>query len=131
MDNSDWPPHNLISSAAGCAGEPDDAAGCGQVVSELSLTDSGVAAGSSAGGAIADGPFDEATALVPPQTLREFERALRHLGFTRQQATSIARHGFAGTGRIDAGPPAAETPAESDRLRAATDRITRLLKDLS
>jgi len=67
---------------------------------------------------------------VPPQTLREFERALRRLGFTRQQATSIARHGFAGAGRDDGSPPA-ETPGESTRLRAATDRLTRLLKDLS
>lgn len=37
----------------------------------------------------------ETPAPTPPQTLREFETALRGLGFSRKQAATIARNGFA------------------------------------
>ena len=47
-----------------------------------------------AGALQAKAEASETPAPTPPQTLREFEAALRGLGFSRKQAASIAKHGF-------------------------------------
>lgn len=43
-----------------------------------------------------------------PQTLREFERCLRGLGYSQREAKGIARQGFAFVGGADAGPDLSE-----------------------
>lgn len=57
----------------------------------------------------------------PPQTLREFERALRTLGFSQRQAAHIARGGFKA---IRPEPDATDI----DELRAALERRAAALK---
>lgn len=37
---------------------------------------------------------DSAASKSKPQTLRDFERALRDIGYSRNEATAIARGGF-------------------------------------
>jgi len=66
------------------------------------------------------------TPVKPPATVREFERALRGMGFTRKQAADIARLGFSH------GTAAAELDdSESDEtqpLREALNSFARILK---
>lgn len=61
---------------------------------------------------------------TPPQTMREFERALRTLGYTRLQAERIAAKGFAGVTATAAPEP---EPASDDMqaLMAALQRRAR------
>jgi hypothetical protein len=80
--------------------------------------------------------MDESEAqATPPQSLREFERALRGMGFTRLQATHIARHGFApGTAAPDEATAEPPAPAPADdtstrALAAALERLRASLKD--
>jgi hypothetical protein len=45
----------------------------------------------------AHGPTEpETPALSPPRTAREFDQAMRALGFSKRQAKTIASHGFRG-----------------------------------
>ena len=75
--------------------QPSDEAGSSEVDAQSGTDSAGCAGGLQAGA----GPTVSPT---PPATLREFEHALRGLGFTKRQAESIARHGWA------RGLPAAE-----------------------
>lgn len=60
-----------------------------------------------------------------PQTTREFERALRGLGFSQREAAGIALHGFKATGdAVDS-----NIQAELSELAALLARNTNLLKD--
>lgn len=84
------------SLAAGCADDLESAAGCGQVPSEC--VDAALEPQPAA--ECAGAPTPEAAATdpsappSPPKTVRELEAALRGLGYSRSQATNIARHGF-------------------------------------
>lgn len=76
------------------------------------------AAGERAGCA-APAPVDAGSPKAkPPQNLREFERALRGLGFTRLQAEHIARQGFSGA--------TANTPTAPEPEPKADIRLTEL-----
>jgi hypothetical protein len=57
--------------------------------------------------------------------MREFERALRGLGFSRLQAEHIARKGF--NGATAAAEPIPE-PAPPDNVRHAIERLARAMK---
>ena len=63
---------------------------------------------------------------TPPQTMREFERALRALGFTRLQAQHIAAKGFAGV--TAAAAPEPEPAPDMTSLMAALQRRASALK---
>ena len=63
----------------------------------------------------------------PPQTVREFERALRGLGFTRPQAMNIARRGFGAVTANAALEPEPE-PEHIEQLRNAMERLAQSLK---
>lgn len=67
---------------------------------------------------------DEPGASLPPskpRTCREFERALRNLGFTQREAKTIASHGFKGL--------ALEDPKEDvSELAALVERNVSLLQ---
>lgn len=81
------------------------------------------AAGDSAGCA-APVPVDaSSTKATPPQSLREFERALRGLGWTRLQAQHIAAKGFQGVTAAAAPEPEPEPDMQS--LVAALQRRAR------
>jgi hypothetical protein len=86
-------------------------------------------------GCAAQAPADASDAqATPPTTVREFERALRGLGFTRHRAAEISRHGFAlGTAAPDEATtePPAPVPASDtqQRLAAALGRLMRTIKD--
>lgn len=60
--------------------------------------------------------------LSPPKTEREFERALRGLGYSKRQAREIAARGF---------KVAAETKPldDTDELSALIERIKRLFDE--
>lgn len=110
---------------AGCVGtnpEADDA-GCASESGERPMEATLQAEVDSAGCADTKPAGESNQRATPPQTVREFERALRTLGFSRLQAASIARRGFSGVTA-----PADSEPSESERLRAAIDRLARLTK---
>lgn len=112
MDNDD----NLVH--AGCvAGPVAPGAGCVQATRDDGQAAATPTAGPASAGRAAAPATDEAsTKATPPQTVREFERALRELGFTRLQAASIARQGFSGA------TAAAPEPSEFEQLRDALRR---------
>lgn len=120
MGQNDDAPH------AGCVGAPEASAGCVEATgSRPAGADAPPDAPGSAGcapDARADSSEPKAT---PPATVREFERALRTLGFTRQQAARIARQGFDGAQDAPADGP---SPADLDKLNAAAERLLRILK---
>jgi hypothetical protein len=85
------------------------------------------AAGDGAGCA-AQAPADASEAqATPPRTVREFERALRALGFSRPRAHDIARYGFAGPAPEAPAVPEPD-PADINRLRSAAERLQRLIQ---
>jgi hypothetical protein len=66
----------------------------------------------------------------PPRTVREFERALQGLGFTRRQAASIARDGFKAAGQPDHAEPEPE-PDDRAALDTLRDALKRNLAHLN
>ena len=58
----------------------------------------------------------------PPKTEREFERALRGLGFSKRQAREIAARGFKAAGET-------KPLDETDELSALIERIKRLFDE--
>ena len=119
-DNHDQP-------HAGRVGAQDTDAGCVLGLGETGPANAPPPAdGDSAGSASPTTDAKDATPAKPPQTVREFERALRGIGFTRPQAEAIARKGFIGA--IAAAEPE-PTPAEPDHLRAALQRLAHAMKD--
>jgi hypothetical protein len=111
---------------AGCVEAPDARAGCAQAAGEIGPSGDAPppVAGDGAGCAAPAAADDESSKATPPATVREFERALRGLGFTRQQAAHIARHGFAEAHSAPAEPADTELLA----LRAAVERRAAALK---
>ncbi len=62
------------------------------------------------------------TAPVKPQTIREFERALKSLGYSQRESTAIAKGGFKALGIADPEPDLSE-------LAAVIAKNISLLKD--
>lgn len=56
-----------------------------------------------------------------PQTIREFERALRELGYTNRESASIAKRGFKAL--------STDAPQDLSELAALLERNTSILKD--
>ena len=113
---------------AGCVGTQDTDAGCVQGLGETGQASApppadGDSAGSASPATDSKGP----TPAKPPQTVREFEHALRALGFSRPQAQAIARKGFSGATAI-AEPEPEPAPSEPDQLRTALQRLAQTLK---
>lgn len=118
-----------LSAHAGCVAGPEQAgAGCVGPTGEESQADAPPPAAGDGAGCAAPAPMGASAAqATPPQSLREFERALRGLGFTRLQAEHIARDGF------KANAQAIEAEPDHDRaaileLRDALARSVALLK---
>jgi len=112
------------SAHAGCvAGAATDDARCDQTdvveISQAAAPPTAWQAG--AGCAAVPASDDSSSTAKPPQTVREFERALRELGFTRLQATSIARQGY-GAAFAEAKQPDPD-PSDIEHLRDALQRI--------
>lgn len=113
---------------AGCdSGNLGDAAGCQQTpcddrpaIEPLPDDDQGT------GVLEAKAEASSSTTPTPPSTLREFEHALRGLGFTRKQATHIAKHGF--TQATDAAETDAGDTEQLSELVALLRRNTALLE---
>lgn len=61
-----------------------------------------------------------------PQTIREFERAMRELGYSQREAAAIAKHGFKA---VNASASVEEDRAKMAELAALIERNTSLLKD--
>lgn len=61
-------------------------------------------------------------APVKPQTIREFERALKSLGYSQRESTAIAKGGFKALGIADPEPDLSE-------LAAVIAKNISLLKD--
>lgn len=115
---------------AGCVGTQEPSAGCAEAIGPLASSD---ALGSEAGGTgCAPGQLATTTSETPnpPQTLREFERALRFLGYSRLQAEHIGRKGFSGLQghQQDALPTPGPEASQPDQLRQALERLALSLK---
>ena len=123
MDNE---AHTVVD--AGCVSTPDAAAGCVQAAGDDRPADAAATPGADdSAGCAAEAPAGSSEGkATPPTTVREFERALRDLGFTRKQAADIARHGF------NPATAAAELdhtePDETHQLREALQTFARILK---
>lgn len=61
-----------------------------------------------------------------PQTIREFEQAMRELGYSKREAIAIGKHGFKA---VNASASAEEDQAKMAELAALIERNTSLLKD--
>ena len=123
--------------------EPVALAGCGAPLNQVAA---GCAHGLSEGGEAASEPQSgdagagcAATAstagndpapMTKPATLREFERALRGLGFSKREAEAIARHGFAGATATAAPTPEPEPDTDMQSLMAALQRRAAALKGI-
>lgn len=123
MENEDQP-------HVGCVGTQERSAGCADAIGQLAGSE---ALGSKAGGTgCAPGQLSTSTSEMPnpPQTLREFERALRFLGYSRLQAEHIGRKGFAGLHghQQDALPTPGPETSQPDQLRQALERLALSLK---
>lgn len=117
-----------LSAHAGCVADPEQAgAGCvGPTGDESQAAAPPPAAGDSTGCAARAAVDAGSTKATPPQTMREFERALRGLGFTRLQAEHIAAKGFAGV--TAAAAPEPEPEPDMTSLMAALQRRAAALK---
>lgn len=62
-----------------------------------------------------------------PQTAREFERAMRELGFSKRQAKAIANSGFKGLAVEDSSEDVSELAALIERNSKLFERIERQL----
>jgi len=71
---------------------------------------------------------ESARKATPPQTVRQFEAALRTLGYTRLQAEHIARKGFEGATATAAPTPEPEPDTDMQSLMAALQRRAMALK---
>lgn len=125
----------LLDSAApvvaGCDAGPEQVgAGCASSTGEENLADAPPQDSSVCTGCAAQAPAGASESKgTPPQTMREFERALRGLGFSRLQAEHVARKGFAGLSAA-AVPEPTPDPDESSmqELMAALQRRATALK---
>lgn len=115
---------------AGCVAGPEQGrAGCDGRTGEESQAAAPPSAADESAGCAASAPMEASdTQATPPQTMREFEHALRELGFTRLQAEHIARKGFRGVTALDAAAPEPEREPDLTSLAAALERRGRALK---
>lgn len=78
-------------------------------------------------------PGEPAATLPPPpikskpRTSREFEHALRELGFSKTEARTIASHGFKGLADADPAEDLSELTALIERNSKLFERIERQL----
>ena len=114
-----------LSARAGCTADlHEPAAGCAG--DDAGPADALKPADTESAGCAADVEADAAPARpTPPTTLREFEHALRSLGFSARQAAAIARAGF------KASEPDAADGIQQHELRAALERRAAALKGKS
>lgn len=117
--------HCEPTCSAGCADDLGTIAGCDTATSETPVGVEPAAAPEGAG--CADGVSSEDTESQGeqrPQSLREFERALRRLGFSRQQAANLSRFGWDGLNNEQVNPASelASLHAAIERLQAAIQK---------
>lgn len=112
--------YSPTDASAGCAGSLDDpAAGCLQAPSEDDADESKHVNDRGAGCAQAeDAAADQAAPKTRPTTLREFEHALRTLGFSKAESVSLARDGFKALAKGNG----VDQAAEFQSLRQAIER---------
>jgi hypothetical protein len=113
---------SALSVHAGCVAGPEDiGAGCVDATGEESQAEAPPPAAGDVARCAAPVPMDASNPkATPPQSLRELERALRGLGYTRQQAEHIAAKGFAGV--TAAAAPEPEPDPDMQALAAALQR---------
>ena len=121
---------STLSVHAGCVADPEHCyAGCDSPTGDESQAAAPPPAASECAGCAAPAPVEASDQrATPPQTMREFERALRTLGFSRLQAEHIARRGFSGA---TANTPAAPEPTpepDMQSLVAALQRRARAIE---
>lgn len=111
---------------AGCASAQGGGAGCAEAPGEEASSSRKQPTDSSAGCALSDAGAAAGAGLKPPQTVREFERALRSLGFTRLQAQAVARRGF---GALSASPDGAGSADDQHDIGQALRALAVSLKE--
>jgi hypothetical protein len=63
----------------------------------------------------------------PPKTAREFQRAMRELGYSRREACAIASRGFKGLAEVEPEQPDLVQPASTRDM----SEVVALLRDLA
>ena len=63
------------------------------------------------------GPTQPPSAKSPPKTEREFERAMRELGYSKRQAREIVTAGFKGLAEAEPAEDASELSALMERMK--------------
>lgn len=116
-------PSNLVSAfSTGCAGALEATAGCGDAASKGEVAKKPRADDLCAGctqAVVVSG--DSTKPQTRPTTLRDFEHALRTLGFSARESKAIARDGF----KVRQSPP---EPDELESVRQAVLSRASLLK---
>jgi hypothetical protein len=64
-------------------------------------------------------------ATSPPKTAREFDQAMRALGYSKRQAKAIAARGFKGLAIADSAEDAADLEALAERMKNLVERFER------
>ena len=118
---------SILSAHTGVVADPEHChAGCDGPTGEESQADAPPPAARDSAGCAAPVPVEEsARKATPPQTVRQFEAALRTLGYTRLQAEHIARQGFSGATANTPAAPEPEPEPDMQSLVAALQRRAR------
>lgn len=118
---------STLSVHAGCVTDPEHCyAGCDSPTGDERQADAPPPAAGDSAGCAAPAPVEASDRrATPPQTTREFERALRGLGYTRLQAQHIARQGFSGATANTPAAPEPEPEPDMQSLVAALQRRAR------
>lgn len=64
-------------------------------------------------------------ATSPPKTAREFDQAMRALGYSKRQAKAIAARGFKGLAIADPAEDATDLEALAERMQTLVERFER------
>jgi hypothetical protein len=126
MEN-EYKPH------AGCVGEQSQeqhGAGCAGAIGQLASSNARDGDAGGTGCAPSEPAMTTSETPNPPHTLREFERALRFLGYSRLQAEHISRKGFAGF-HAEQQPPEPEPAPAPEPAAAAPDQLRQALQRLA
>ena len=121
---------STLSVHAGCVAGPEQGrAGCAIPTGDESQPDVPSTAAGDDAGCVAPAPLDVSDRkATPPQTVRQFEAALRGLGWSRLQAEHIAARGFSGATANTPAAPEPEPEPDLTSLLAALDRRSAALK---
>ncbi len=115
--------HNIAVPVERDAQSDDSSAGGGSIGAKETDVSKGHAASSRSDHGLTEPAPTPPTAI--PKTEREFERAMRAIGFTKREARTITSHGFKGLAIADPANDATDLASLTERLSKLFDHIER------